>query len=178
MRAEHERRDPAGDRRERAWHPVARVHRADEKLTFTIELPGVAASRVCVTAEHDVLTVRGDRAARRSRPAVARDARDDARDDARERHDDDGFVYHFRLPPGVDPTSIRADHGDGVLSVHVPNPARFRRTDIAVVLVRRSAAHARRGRAAGRAVPAGTPVRSPRAPADEDDAPAPPGTRA
>jgi hypothetical protein len=74
-------------------------------------------------------------------------------------------VYRFRLPPGVDPTSIRADHADGTLAVHVPNPARFRRTVIPVTL---AAAPASRGGDAARAVPAGETARSPRHSADGD----------
>jgi HSP20 family molecular chaperone IbpA len=119
----------------RAWSPVARVHRTDAELTFTVELPGVPADRVSVTAEHDVLTVHGTRAPRRPRSA-------NSRHDARQPHRGGEFVYRFCLPPGSDPASIRADYADGTLAVHVPNPARFRRTAIPVALATGPAVHA------------------------------------
>ena len=129
MRAEHGDPDavraPAG----RAWHPVTRVHRTEAELTFTFELPGVGADRICVSAEHDVLTVHAAREPQGSRSPGPRD-------DPPVRPDDD-FLDRFPLPPGVDPASIRADHADGVLAVRVPNPARFRQ---AVVPLTRAAA--------------------------------------
>jgi HSP20 family molecular chaperone IbpA len=115
----------------RVRNPVTRVHRTDAELTITIELSQVAATRVCVTAEHDVLTVHGTRAPRGSR---SESPRDDPRDDPRERHGDGYSAYRFLLPPGVDPASIRSDYADGILAIHVPNPARFRRTVIPVTL--------------------------------------------
>ena len=124
MRAEHGGSSAADARAGEAWNPVTRVHRTDAELTFTLELPGVAADRVCVTTAHDVLTIHATRAPQRSRSSDTRDGTPERRDDH--------FVYRFPLPPGVDPASIRADYADGRLVVRVPNPARFRPTVIAV----------------------------------------------
>jgi HSP20 family protein len=165
MRAEHGGSSAADAPAGQAWTPVARVHRTDAELTFALELPGVAADRVGVTTAHDVLTIHATRAPRRSRSSDTRDGTPERRDDH--------FAYRFSLPAGVDPASIRADYGDGLLAVHVPNPSRFRRTAITVVRVRRPAAHGRRGRAAARAVPTAAPARPPGAPAHGDGAPAP-----
>jgi HSP20 family protein len=139
----------AGERRERRWNPVARLRTTDAKLTFTVELPGIAPDRVCVSTEHDVLTVYGTRPPRQARPA-------DTGDHPRERHEDE-FVYRFRLPPGVDPTSVDAEYADGKLDIHVPNPARFRRTVIRITIAGElsggvaDAARAAQGGAAARA---------------------------
>ena len=125
--AEHdtgEESGPAGEWPARAWNPAAHLHTTDARLTFTVELPGIAPDRVCVTVEHDVLTVHGTRPPRHTRSV-------DADDRSQERHEDE-FVYRFRLPPGVDPTSVDAAYADGKLAVHVPNPARFRRTVVRI----------------------------------------------
>ena len=122
MRAEDGGTSATDARAGQAWNPVTRVHRTDAELTFTLELPGVAAGRVSVTTEHDVLTIHVTPAPQRSRAS-------DTRDRTRERRDDQ-FVHRFSLPPGVDPASIRADSGDGLLTVRVPNPARFRGAEI------------------------------------------------
>jgi hypothetical protein len=115
---------------------------------------------VCVSAEHDVLTVYGTRP-----PPHARSA--GTGDHPWERHEDE-FVYRFGLPPGVDPTSIDAEYADGMLAVHVPNPARFRRTVIRITTAAEPPEHVA---GAARAGQGGTAARAPVDPASMDGSP-------
>jgi HSP20 family molecular chaperone IbpA len=115
---------PADERRGPGWNPAAHLHTADARLTFTVELSGIATDRVRVAVERDVLTVHGTRP-----PPSTRSADTGGRPE--EPHEDE-FVYRFALPAGVDPASILAEYAGGILAVHVPNPARFRRTVIPI----------------------------------------------
>src|SRR6478752_2252040 len=45
------------------WSPMADIHETEEALTFAVELPGIAPDQVQVTAEENVLTIRGTRSA-------------------------------------------------------------------------------------------------------------------
>jgi HSP20 family protein len=151
---------PAGERRGRGWNPAAHLYSTDATLRFTVELPGITPERVCVSAEHDVLTVHGTRPPRHARSA-------DSGDHPRERHEDE-FVYRFGLTPGVDPTPIDAEYADGMLAVHVPNPARFRRTVIRITTAADPSEHVA---GAARAGQRGTAARAPVDPASMDGSP-------
>ena len=97
------------------WSPAADIHETEEALTFTIELPGIAPDQVLVTAEENVLTVRGTRS-----PLDA--GRIDARFHLIERHDG-AFVRRFQLPTNVDASMITAEYANGLLELRVPKAA-------------------------------------------------------
>jgi len=98
-----------------AWAPPVDVTENDREIAMSIEIPGVKAEDVEVTADNGMLTVRGHKLA--------------------ERKEGDGTEYHlversygsftrsFRLPKGVDDSAITANFADGVLDVHVPKSA-------------------------------------------------------
>ena len=97
------------------WSPAADIHETDEALTFTIELPGIAPDQVQVTAEENVLTIRGTRSDRHT-------GKIDARFHLIERHDG-AFVRRFQLPPNVNSSMITADFTNGLLELRVPKAA-------------------------------------------------------
>jgi len=97
------------------WSPVADIHETEEALTFAIELPGITPEQVQVTAEENVLTIRGTRSARQTGTV-------DARFHLIERHDG-AFVRRFQLPPNVDASMITAEYANGLLELRVPKAA-------------------------------------------------------
>ena len=97
------------------WSPTADIHETEDALTFTVELPGIAPDQVQVTAEENVLTIRGTRS-----PPDAGTI--DARFHLIERHDG-AFVRRFQLPPNVDASMIIAEYANGLLELRVPKAA-------------------------------------------------------
>jgi HSP20 family protein len=109
------------------WSPAADIHETEEALTFTVELPGIAADQVHVTAEENVLTIRGTRSA----PHYGKS---DARFHLIERHDG-AFVRRFQLPPNVDTSMITAEYANGLLELRLPKSALPQATVIPVKTV-------------------------------------------
>ena len=97
------------------WSPVADIHETEEALTFAVELPGIAPDQVQVTAEENVLTLRGTRSPRH-------EGKIDARFLLIERHDGT-FVRRFQLPPNVDASMITAEYENGLLELRIPKAA-------------------------------------------------------
>jgi len=97
------------------WSPMADVHETEEALTFAVELPGIAPDQVQVTAEENVLTIRGTRSPRH-------EGKIDARFHLIERHDGT-FVRRFQLPPSVNASMITAEYENGLLELRVPKAA-------------------------------------------------------
>jgi HSP20 family protein len=97
------------------WSPAADIRETEEALTFAVELPGIALNEVQVTAEEDVLTIRGTRSTRHNEKI-------DARFHLIERHDG-AFVRRFQLPPNVDASMITAEYANGLLELRIPKAA-------------------------------------------------------
>jgi HSP20 family protein len=97
------------------WSPAADIHETEEALTFAIELAGITPDQVQVTAEENVLTIRGTRSARLTEKV-------DVRFHLIERHDG-AFIRRFQLPPNVDASMITAEYANGLLELHVPKAA-------------------------------------------------------
>jgi HSP20 family protein len=97
------------------WSPVADIHETEEALIFAVELPGIAPAQVQVTAEENVLTIRGPRSPRH-------EGKIDARFHLIERHDGT-FVRRFQLPPNVNASMITAEYADGLLELRIPKAA-------------------------------------------------------
>jgi len=112
------------------WSPTADIHETEDALTFIVELPGIAADHVQVTAEENVLTIRATRSASDAE-------RIDARFHLVERHDA-AFVRRFQLPTNVDASMITAEYANGLLELRVPKAALPQAT---VIQVKTSSAH-------------------------------------
>jgi HSP20 family protein len=97
------------------WSPAADIHETEEALTFAIELPGITPDQVQVTAEENVLTIRGMRPARHT-------GKVDERFHLIERHDG-AFIRRFQLPPSVNASMITAEYANGLLELRVPKAA-------------------------------------------------------
>jgi HSP20 family protein len=97
------------------WSPAADIHETEEALTFAVELPGIAPDQVQVTAEENVLTIRGMRSPRH-------EGKIDAHFHLIERHDGT-FARRFQLPPNVDTSTITAEYKNGLLELRIPKAA-------------------------------------------------------
>ena len=101
----------------RAWAPAVDVRETDAEYTFELELPGIDPAQVDLTADHGVLTVRGEKEQR------TRKEGDEGRWHVVERTYG-SFVRAFQLPQGVDDERIDAQFAHGVLTIRVPKAAR------------------------------------------------------
>ena len=113
------------------WSPAADIHETEEALTFAVELPGIAPDQVQVTAEENVLTIRGT-------PSPRHERKVGARFHLMERHDGT-FVRHFQLPPNVNASMITAEYANGLLALRIPKAALPQAT---VIQVKTIAVHA------------------------------------
>jgi HSP20 family protein len=91
------------------WSPRVETYLKDEALHVRADLPGVDPSKVDVTLEDDVLTIRGERQATHEEAAY--------REVSYGR-----FERSLRVPEGVEPDKIGATFDKGVLHVTVPVP--------------------------------------------------------
>jgi HSP20 family protein len=114
------------------WSPAADIHETEEALTFVVELPGIAPDQVQVTAEENVLTIRGT-------PSPRDQEKIAARFHLIERHDGT-FVRHFQLPLNVDASMITAEYANGLLALRVPRAALPQTTVIQVKTISDDAA--------------------------------------
>ncbi|HKV98773.1 MAG TPA: Hsp20/alpha crystallin family protein [Vicinamibacterales bacterium] len=105
-------RGPTG---QHAWIPAVDVCETDKELTFVVELPGMNAEEVDVSALDGVLTIQGERVDERT---VGQDERYHLLE-----RNYGSFLRRFQLPPGLDGEKILADVANGVLRVHVPKSA-------------------------------------------------------
>ena len=101
----------------RSWMPAVDVRETDGEYTFELELPGIAPEHVELTADHGVLTVRGEKGQQ------TRKEGEEGRWHVVERGYG-SFVRAFQLPQRVDEERIEAQFAHGVLTVRVPKAAR------------------------------------------------------
>jgi HSP20 family protein len=114
------------------WSPAADIHETEEALTFAVELPGITPDQVHVTAEENVLTIRGTPSPRHQGKAATRFH-------LIERHDGT-FVRHFQLPLNVDASMITAEYANGLLALRIPRAALPQATVIEVKTISDDAA--------------------------------------
>ncbi len=101
-----------------SWSPMADVRETDDALIFAVEIPGLKLADVEVTAENDILTIRGQRS----------EALKEGEDGHYHRYhlverSYGSFTRRFQLPPGVDNARIEATVDQGMLEVRIPKAA-------------------------------------------------------
>jgi HSP20 family protein len=94
---------------------VVDICETDKELTFVVELPGMKAEEVDVSALDGVLTIQGERVDERT---VGQEERYHLVE-----RNHGSFLRRFQLPQGLDGEKILADVENGVLQVHVPKSA-------------------------------------------------------
>jgi HSP20 family protein len=98
------------------WAPATEIREDDKEITMTVELPGVSASDVEVTAENGVLAIKGEKKEQR------KEGDESSRYHVLERTYG-SFTRSFQLPKGLDESKIDARFEHGVLTVRVPKAA-------------------------------------------------------
>lgn len=95
-----------------ALTPAVDIHETANALTFEVELAGISPRDVEVIAEKGVLSIRGEKKAKRKEG-------DETRYHVVERTYGT-FMRSFQLPQGVEEEKIEASFENGMLSVRVP----------------------------------------------------------
>ena len=89
--------------------PACHMRRHSEGLTIALSLPGVSREKLVVSAVQDTLTVTGHRENEVSPEWECR----------RRSFSPDGYQITLRLPPHLDPSSIRANLELGLLTLEI-----------------------------------------------------------
>ncbi len=96
------------------WVPATDIHEEPSQFVLHLDLPGVDAQAVEITAEKGYLTIRG------TREPQARENGDGYR---RVERTSGKFQRRFSLPDSADAQNIRAKATNGVLEVVIPKVA-------------------------------------------------------
>ena len=106
--------------------PSVDVAETEKEIEITAELPGLEREDVEISLEDDMLTIRGEKKVE----AEQGDKKD------RNHHLSErsyGVFYRvLQLPPGIDPSTVKATLSNGVLKVTIPKPARSQAKKIEV----------------------------------------------
>jgi HSP20 family protein len=98
------------------WSPAVDVSESDKEVKLELELPGINPEDVEITADNNILTVRGEKHGERKEGA------EDSRYHLVERSYG-SFTRSFQLPQGLDDSKIQADCNNGILSIRIPKAA-------------------------------------------------------
>jgi HSP20 family protein len=93
------------------WSPSVDISETDQEYLIRASLPAVKKEDVSVTVEDGMLTVSGERRQQQEQ-----------KDEKFHKIESfyGSFSRSFSLPEGIDPSAIRAESKDGVLTIHVP----------------------------------------------------------
>jgi HSP20 family protein len=121
--------------------PKVDVAETDSEIEITAELPGLERKDVEITLEDDVLTIRGEK------KAESVQGNKDNKDNKSNKTDNGGgenknyhltersygvFYRVLQLPPGIDPSSVKATMSNGLLKITIPKPAKTQAKKIEV----------------------------------------------
>ena len=99
--------DPPG------WTPAVDLYETADRFVLSIELPGLTRDQIKIELQHDILTVRGERAMQH----------EDGAQFHRVERGHGPFARSFSLPHPVDAEHVQAEFRDGVLAVAIPKVA-------------------------------------------------------
>jgi HSP20 family protein len=94
--------------------PKIDVSESDGEIEITAELPGMEQKDIDVSLANDVLTVSGEKRTQSEKKD---------KDYSVSERSYGAFSRSVALPPGIDPTAIKASVSNGVLKVTAPKPA-------------------------------------------------------
>jgi HSP20 family protein len=106
----------------RHWTPAVDIEETDSAYHLTMDVPGLDAADLEVTAEGRTLTIRGRRAATGIEGGIPR----------RQERATGEFTRRFHLPAGIDAGAISAQARLGVLTIMVGKPVQARAQRIPV----------------------------------------------
>ena len=93
------------------WSPSVDISETDQEYLIRADLPAVRKEEVSVTVEDGMLTVSGERRQKQEQ-----------KDEKFHKIESfyGSFSRSFSLPENTNPSAIRAESKDGVLTIHVP----------------------------------------------------------
>ena len=109
----HERMNRLGTDDPPGWTPAVDLYETADRFVLSIELPGLKRDQIKIELQHEILTVRGERAVQH----------EDGAQFHRVERGHGPFSRSFSLPQPVDAEHVQAEFRDGVLSVVIPKLA-------------------------------------------------------
>jgi len=106
----HERMNRLGSDDAPGWTPAVDLYETADRFVLSIELPGLKRDQIKIELQHEILTVRGDRAVQHEAGAQFH----------RVERGHGPFTRSFSLPQPVDGDHVQAEFRDGVLTVVIP----------------------------------------------------------
>ena len=97
------------------WVPALDVHQDGDTMVINAEIAGVDPANVEITIDDDVLTVSGKR---------EEDRQVEEGQWIRRERVTGQFRRSISLPPGVDPSKVKANARNGVIEIRVPRPTK------------------------------------------------------
>ncbi|MCG3193661.1 MAG: Hsp20/alpha crystallin family protein [Thermoanaerobaculia bacterium] len=94
-----------------AWAPPVDIAETEDRLLFTVEVPGFKQEELSLNVEAGILTLRGERKFEK---------KTEGKNFHRIERSYGQFVRSFSLPSNVDPLRISADLESGVLTIELP----------------------------------------------------------
>jgi HSP20 family protein len=94
-----------------SWIPRVDIHEEAERFVVVADLPGVEGKDIEITADKDVLTIKGERRAEKKSSTDGFERVERA---------SGSFLRRFTLPETADAEAIKATHVNGVLEVTIP----------------------------------------------------------
>src|SRR3979411_1879859 len=95
--------------------PNIEISETDKAIEISAEMPGLERKDVEISIEDDTLTIRGEK-------KVEEDNKD-----KNVQHSERSYGVFLRvlqLPPGIDPSSVKATMSNGILKLTIPKPAK------------------------------------------------------
>ena len=106
----HERMNRLGPDDPPGWTPAVDLYETADRFVLSIELPGLKRDQIKIELQHDMLTVRGERAVQHEEGARFH----------RVERGHGPFARTFTLPQPADGDRVQAEFRDGVLTVVIP----------------------------------------------------------
>jgi len=97
------------------WAPTADISENKDSYVIHANLPGVKKDNIKIEVDHNILTIRGERA----------NEREEKNEDTKFYKTEStygSFMRRFTLPEDIDPKKIKAVYKDGVLGLTIPKP--------------------------------------------------------
>lgn len=95
-----------------SWIPRVDIHEEADRFVVFADVPGVEAKDIDITAEKDVLTIRGERR--------TENKTSDKNGYERIERTSGSFLRRFTLPESANTESIKAKQTNGVLEISIP----------------------------------------------------------
>ena len=108
-----ERMNRLGGDDQPGWAPAVDLYETADRFVLSIELPGLKRDQIKIELQHEILTVRGERAVQH----------EDGAQFHRVERGHGPFARSFSLPHPVSAEQVQADFRDGVLTVVIPKLA-------------------------------------------------------